>query len=69
MKKVFYIAMAIILLAAMTFNVIFAYSKIDCVGCATQLFLMMTILESVLIGWGARQLYKMYEKGKLDLFK
>ena len=68
MKKVFYIAMSIVFLAISTFNICFAYSNVDCMGCATMLFLAMTIVSSVFIGWGFRKLYNMYEEGKLDLF-
>lgn len=69
MKKIFYIAMCIVILAATLFNVTFAYSNIDCVGCATMLFLAMEIVSAILIAWGFRKLYKNYEEGKLDLFK
>jgi threonine/homoserine/homoserine lactone efflux protein len=69
MKKAFLIAMAVVLLAVTLFNVCFAYSTIDCVGCATMLFLGMEILSSSIIAWGFRNLYKQYEDGKLDLFK
>jgi threonine/homoserine/homoserine lactone efflux protein len=69
MKKAFLIAMAVVLLSVTLFNVCFAYSTIDCVGCATMLFLGMEILSSSIIAWGFRNLYKQYEDGKLDLFK
>lgn len=69
MKKVFYIAMCVVILASTLFNVTFAYSSIDCVGCATMLFLAMEIVSAILIAWGFRKLYKHYEEGKLDLFK
>lgn len=69
MKKVFYIGMAVMLLITVTFNIIFAYSNVECFGCATMLFLAMTTISSAIIGWGTRQLYIMYEDGKLDLFK
>lgn len=69
MKKIFYIAMCIVILAATLFNVTFAYSNIDCVGCATMLFLAMEIVSAIIIAWAFRKLYKHYEEGKLDLFK
>jgi hypothetical protein len=69
MKKVFYIAMIVVFTAATIFNICFAYSNVDCMGCATMLFLAMTTITSVLIAWGFRNLYKQYEKGKMDLFK
>ena len=69
MKKVFYITMAVVLLAITAFNVSFAYSNIDCVGCATMLFLAMETISTLLTAWGFRKLYKQYEEGKLDLFK
>lgn len=69
MKKVFYITMGVVLLAITTFNVSFAYSNIDCVGCATMLFLAMETISTLLTAWGFRKLYKQYEEGKLDLFK
>ena len=69
MKKFFYIAMIVALVATTTFNIVFAYSNVDCVGCATMLFVAMTIFTSIFIAWGTRELYKMYEEGKLNLFK
>ena len=69
MKKIFYIVMSVFILAATLFNVCFAYSNIDCVGCATMLFLAMETISAILIAWGFRKLYKHYEEGKLDLFK
>jgi hypothetical protein len=69
MKKIFYIAMCVVIFASTLFNVTFAYSNIDCVGCATMLFLAMEIVSAILIAWGFRKLYKHYEEGKLDLFK
>ena len=69
MKKVFYIVMCIFILASTLFNVCFAYSNIDCVGCATMLFIAMETISAILIAWGFRKLYKHYEEGKLDLFK
>lgn len=69
MKKIFYIVMCVFLLAATLFNVCFAYSNINCVGCATMLFIGMETISSILIAWGFRKLYKHYEEGKLDLFK
>jgi hypothetical protein len=69
MKKVFLIAMAVVLLSVTVFNACFTYSTIDCVGCATMLFLGMELLSSTIIAWGFRKLYKQYEDGKLDLFK
>ena len=69
MKKVFYIIMAVVLSAVTLFNVCFAYSNIDCVGCATMLFFGMEFTSTVLIAWGFRKLYNQYEAGKLDLFK
>ena len=69
MKKVFYIAMAIVAFFTTMFNICFAYSNIDCMGCATMLFLAMTAVTSTIIAWGFRKLYVMYEEGKLDLFK
>ena len=68
MKKIFYIAMVIVIFAVTLFNVCFAYSNIDCMGCATMLFLSMELVSAVLVAWGFRNLYKMYEEGKLDLF-
>lgn len=69
MKKIFYIVMCVLILAATLFNVCFAYSNINCVGCATMLFLAMEAVSTILIAWGFRKLYKHYEEGKLDLFK
>ena len=69
MKKVFYIAMVIVIVAVTIFNVCFAYSNINCVGCATMLFLSMEAVTATLVAWGFRKLYKEYEQGKLDLFK
>ena len=69
MKKIFYIAMVIVIFAVTLFNVCFAYSNIDCMGCATMLFLAMTALTSVIIATTFRHLYKTYEEGKLDFFK
>ena len=69
MKKFFYIAMGIVALFATVFNICFAYSNVDCMGCATMLFLAMTAVSSTIITWGFRKLYTMYEEGKLDLFK
>lgn len=69
MKKIFYIVMCVFILAATLFNVTFAYSNIDCVGCATMLFIAMETISAILITWGFRKLYKHYEEGKLDLFK
>lgn len=68
-KKIFYIVMCVFILASTLFNVTFAYSNIDCVGCATMLFLAMEAVSAILIAWGFRKLYKHYEEGKLDLFK
>jgi hypothetical protein len=68
-KKIFYIVMCVFILAATLFNVSFAYSNIDCIGCATMLFLSMEVVSAILIAWGFRKLYKHYEEGKLDLFK
>lgn len=61
--------MCVFILAATLFNVSFAYSNIDCVGCATMLFIAMETISAILIAWGFRKLYKQYEEGKLDLFK
>lgn len=69
MKKVFYIIMAVVLSAVTLFNVCFAYSNVNCVGCATMLFLGMEFTSTVLIAWGFRKLYNQYEAGKLDLFE
>ena len=69
MKKIFYIAMVIVACAATLFNGCFAYSNINCVGCATMLFLSMEAVTGTLVAWGFRKLYKQYEEGKLDLFK
>jgi hypothetical protein len=69
MKKIFYIAMAIVIFAVTLFNVCFAYSNVDCIGCATMLFIAMELVSAILIAWGFRKLYKEYENGKLDLFK
>lgn len=69
MKKYFYIAMTVFIFLTTLFNVCFAYSNIDCMGCATMLFLAMEAVTATLIAWGFRELYKQYEKGKLDLFK
>lgn len=69
MKKIFYIAMVIVACAATLFNGCFAYSNINCVGCATMLFLAMTGFTSVIIVTTFRHLYKVCEEGKLDFFK
>lgn len=69
MKKIFCIVMCVFIFAATIFNVTFSCSNIDCVGCATMLFLAMEIVSANLIVWGFRKLYKHYEEGKLDLFK
>lgn len=69
MKKIFYIVMSVFIFAATLFNVCFAYSNINCVGCATMLFIAMEIVSAIIIAWGFRKLYKHYEEGKLDLFK
>ena len=69
MKKVFYIIMVVVLTAVTLFNICFAYSNVDCVGCATMLFLGMELVSTILIVWGFRKLYKQYEAGKLDLFE
>ena len=69
MKKAFYIAVAVVLCAITLFNVCFAYSNVDCVGCATMLFLGMETLTTIFIAWGFRKLYKQVEAGKVDLFK
>ena len=69
MKKVFYIAMVIVIAAVTIFNVCFAYGNINCVGCAIMLFLSMEAVTGTLVAWGFRKLYKQYEEGKLDLFK
>lgn len=69
MKKIFYIVMSVVFLATTIFNLSFAYSNIECVGCATMLFLAMTALTSVIIATTFRHLYKTYEEGKLDFFK
>jgi hypothetical protein len=61
--------MLIVIFAVTLFNVCFAYSNIDCVGCATMLFLSMELVSAVLVAWGFRKLYKECENGKLDLFK
>jgi hypothetical protein len=69
MKKVFYIIMVVVLIAVTLFNICFAYSNVDCVGCATMLLLGMELVSATLIAWGFRKLYKQYEAGKLDLFE
>lgn len=69
MKKVFYIIMAVVLTAVTLFNLCFAYSNVDCIGCATMLFLGMELVSAILIVWGFRKLYNQYEAGKLDLFE
>lgn len=69
MKKVFYIIMVVVLTAVTLFNICFAYSNIDCVGCATMLFLGMELVSAILIAWGFRKLYNLYEAGKIDLFE
>ena len=69
MKKVFYISMAVVLLAVTAFNIAFAYSNVDCVGCATMLFLGMEMSTAILTTWGFRKLYQQFEAGKVDLFK
>lgn len=69
MKKVFYIIMAVVLATVTLFNVCFTYSNVDCVGCATMLFLGMELVSATLIAWGFRKLYNQYEAGKLYLFK
>ena len=61
--------MVIVIVAVTIFNVCFAYSNINCVGCATMLFLSMEVVTATLVAWGFRKLYKQYEEGKLDLFK
>jgi hypothetical protein len=61
--------MIVVLSAVTLFNICFAYSNVDCVGCATMLFLGMELVTTVLIAWGFRKLYKQYEAGKLDLFE
>ena len=69
MKKIFYIVMCVFIFATTLFNVCFAYSNIECVGCATMSFIAMETISAILIAWGFRKLYKQYEEGKLDLFK
>lgn len=69
MRIIFYIVMVIAFTASTVFNIVFAYSNVDCVGCATMLFLTMTALSSVIIAWATRKLYKIFEEGKADLFK
>ncbi len=69
MKKVFYIIMAVVLTAVTLFNICFAYSNVDCVGCATMLFLGMELVSAILIAWGFRKLYNQYVAGNLDLFE
>ena len=69
MKKVFYIIMAVVLTAVTLFNICFSYSNVDCVGCATMLFLGMELISAILIAWGFRKLYNQYEAGKFDLFE
>ena len=69
MKKIFYIVMCVFIFAVTLFNVCFAYSNIDCVGCATMLFIAMDTISAILIAGGFRKIYKHYEEGKLDLFK
>jgi hypothetical protein len=69
MKKVFYIIMVVVLTAVTLFNICFAYSNVDCIGCATMLFLGMELVSAILIVWGFRKLYRQYEAGKLDLFE
>lgn len=61
--------MCVFIFASTLFNVCFAYSNINCVGCATMLFIAMETVSAILIAWGFRKLYKNYEEGKLDLFK
>jgi hypothetical protein len=68
MRKIFCIAMVIVIFAVTLFNICFTYSNIDCVGGATMLFLAMEFVSALLVSWGFRNLYKMYEEGKLDLF-
>lgn len=69
MKKVFYIIMAVVLTAVTLFNICFAYSNVDCIGCATMLFLGMELVSAILIAWGFRKIYKQVEAGKIDLFE
>lgn len=61
--------MVIVIVAVTIFNVCFAYSNINCVGCATMFFLSMEAVTVTLVALGFRKLYKEYEKGNLDLFK
>ena len=69
MKKIFYIVMVVVFVVTTLFNICFAYSNVDCIGCATMLFLAMTTITSIIIACGFRRLYRCYEEGKLDLFK
>ena len=64
MKNLFYFAMVVVLFATITFNICFAYSHIDCVGCATMAFFAMTTITSVATAMGFRHLYKWYENKK-----
>ena len=66
---VFYIAMGIVAFLTTLFNICFSYSNVDCMCCATMLFLAMTAVTTTIVAWGFRKLYIMYEEGKLDLFK
>lgn len=69
MKKVFYIIMLVVLIAVTLFNICFVYSNVDCIGCATMLFLGMELVSAILIVWGFRKLYNQYEAGKINLFE
>jgi hypothetical protein len=39
------------------------------VHCATNVFVLFTALTSVLVCWGFKNLYRLYEEGKLNIFK
>ena len=69
MKNIFSIAMLIMLSVATLFNVCFAYSNVDCIGCATMLFIGMEATSSAIVVWISKYLYQQYKKGNLDIFK
>jgi predicted membrane chloride channel (bestrophin family) len=69
MKNIFSIAMLVMLSVATLFNVCFAYSNIDCIGCATMLFIGMEATSSAIVVWISKYLYQQYKKGNLDIFK
>lgn len=69
MKQIFYISMITMLAIASIFNVCFAYSNINCIGCATMLFIGMEAVSTAIVVWISKYLYQQYKKGNLDIFK